>query len=338
MQTAAKSGRVPSWYPGTKVFETPLRRKAIGQLVNTLLPWLGLVLTSAVLWSYGAPWFLVLLAAIVAGLFQVRAFIIFHDCTHQSFWSSRKANFFWGAVTGILTFTPYRSWRKSHGIHHAHNGNLDKRGIGDVWTMTLTEYRAAGKLKRALYRLYRNPVFMFLVSPPLLFLVLHRLPEKGASRAELLGSLSTTLGSSFWVIVLGFAAGWDFVLLFGLPMVYVATLGGVWMFYVQHQFDPAYWEREERWNLFDAALQGSSYYKLPRLLQWFSGNIGFHHIHHLRPRIANYRLEECYLAVQELQVLNPLTIRASLKGMFLHLWDESSQRLLSFRQAARMAI
>jgi omega-6 fatty acid desaturase (delta-12 desaturase) len=281
---------------------------------------------------------LVLLAAIVAGLFQVRAFIIFHDCTHQSFWSSRKANFFWGAVTGILTFTPYRSWRKSHGIHHAHNGNLDKRGIGDVWTMTLTEYRAAGKLKRALYRLYRNPVFMFLVSPPLLFLVLHRLPEKGASRAELLGSLSTTLGSSFWVIVLGFAAGWDFVLLFGLPMVYVATLGGVWMFYVQHQFDPADWEREERWNLFDAALQGSSYYKLPRLLQWFSGNIGFHHIHHLRPRIANYRLEECYLAVQELQVLNPLTIRASLKGMFLHLWDESSQRLLSFRQAARMAI
>jgi omega-6 fatty acid desaturase (delta-12 desaturase) len=179
---------------------------------------------------------------------------------------------------------------------------------------------------------------MFLVSPPLLFLVLHRLPEKGAGRAELLGSLSTTLGSAFWVLLLGVLAGWDFVLLFGLPMVYVATLGGVWMFYVQHQFDPAYWEREERWNLFDAALQGSSYYKLPRLLQWFSGNIGFHHIHHLRPRIANYRLEECYLAVKELQVPNPLTIRASLKGMFLHLWDESSQRLLSFRQAARMAI
>lgn len=336
METASRP-QPPAWYAATKVFEVPSRRRAVGQLVNTLGPYGALVVAAALLSWAGVPWYGILPLAIPAGLFQVRLFIFFHDCCHGSFWASKRANTAWGWLLGILTFTPYRSWRKSHGTHHAHNGNLDKRGVGDVWTMTLSEYRAASPGRRAWYRFYRNPLFLFLLSPPLLFLFGHRVPDHGASSREVWGVHATTLGSLAMVGALGWAAGGWFLLYFLLPTVYVATVSGVWLFYVQHQFDPGYWEHEDEWNHYQAALEGSSFYRLPAWAQWFSGNIGFHHIHHLRPRIANYRLEECCRAVPELQLPNPLTVKASLKGLSLHLWDEGKKRLLSFRQAADLA-
>lgn len=336
METPSRP-QAPRWYSATKIFETPLRRKALFQVADTLGPYLGLVLLAAGLSSSGVSWVFLWPLALVAGLFLVRLFILFHDCCHGSFWPSRKANVAWGWVFGILTFTPFRSWRKSHGTHHAHNGNLDRRGVGDVWTMTLAEYLAASPARRAWYRFYRHPVFLILISPPLLFLAGHRVPDKGAGVSEVLGVHATTLGVVLWVSLLGWWAGWGFLLWFLVPTAYVATVAGVWLFYVQHQFDPGYWERSEAWDPYQAALQGSSFYRLPRWLQWFSGNIGFHHIHHLRPRIPNYRLEECFRAVPELQLPDPLTIRTSLGSLGVHLWDEAHKRWLTFRQAALLS-
>lgn len=326
--------QAPPWFAATKRFETPDRRKALIQLADTLGPYLGLVILASGLSSAGVAWTLLWPLAIPSGLLLVRLFILFHDCCHGSFWSSRQANVVWGWIFGVLAFTPFRSWRKSHGTHHAHNGNLDRRGVGDVWTLTLAEYRAASPARRAWYRFYRHPLFLLLVSPPLLFLVGHRVPDQGATRAEALGVHATTLGVITMVGLLGWWAGWGFLLWFLLPTVYIATVAGVWLFYVQHQFDPGYWEHTEEWDPYQAALRGSSFYRLPRWAQWFSGNIGFHHIHHLRPRIPNYRLEECLKAVPELQLPDPLSIRASLKGLKLHLWDEANKCLITFRQAA----
>lgn len=306
------------------------------QLLDTLVPYLVLAAGAAWAGLAGVPWYFLWPLPLVGGLFMVRLFILFHDCCHQSFWASKKANAVWGTVLGVLTFTAYRGWRKSHGIHHAHNGNLDRRGIGDVWTMTLAEYRAASPARRWWYRVYRNPLFLFVLAPPFLFLVVHRLPDKDATPAERRSVHLTSVGVVLLMTALGLTAGWWYLLWYVLPVVYVATVSGVWLFYVQHQFDPGYWEHEETWDHFTAAMQGSSFYRLPKVAQWFSGNIGFHHIHHLRPRIPNYRLEECCRATPELQLPEPLTIRESLRGLVLHVWDEGTKRLLSFRQVAAL--
>jgi omega-6 fatty acid desaturase (delta-12 desaturase) len=323
----------PSWFPLTKEFEKPSRRKAVIQLINTLVPYLALGVVTIVFEKAGVPWPWLLGLGVVGGLFLIRLFIFFHDCGHGSFWASRKVNMIWGFILGVLTFTPFLGWRKSHGIHHAHNGNLDRRGIGDVWTMTLSEYRSATPGLRRLYRFFRHPLFLFLLAPPLNFLLLHRISEKGAVGPEIRNLHLTNLGIVAIYGSIGWLSGGAVLLLYVLPALYVASVVGVWLFYVQHQFDPGYWEHEDQWDHFAAALRGSSFYRLPKWAQWFSGNIGFHHIHHLRPRIPNYRLEECFKAVQELQLPDPLTIRESLKGLVLHVWDEGEKRLLTFREA-----
>jgi omega-6 fatty acid desaturase (delta-12 desaturase) len=335
MEIPSSRSKAPSWFAATKAFENPSRGRAIGQLFDTMGPYLLIGLSAALLSRWGAPWFLLLPLGLAGGLFMIRLFILFHDCCHGSFWASRRTNAAWGWALGILTFTPFRSWRKAHGTHHAHNGNLDHRGVGDVWTLTLEEYRKASPFRRFQYRLYRNPFFLFLFSPPMLFLILQRFPEKGARAGESWSVHSTTLACLALLLVLGWSAGTSFLFFYVLPMVYMASVLGVWLFYVQHQFDPGYWEHQEEWDQYGAALQGSSFYRLPRWAQWFSGNIGFHHIHHLRPRIPNYRLEACCRAVPELQLSHPLTILASLKGLHLHLWDEASRRLVGFRNALR---
>jgi omega-6 fatty acid desaturase (delta-12 desaturase) len=335
MDTPHPSPKAPAWFAQTKAFESPSRLLSSLQLADTLGPYLAVAVLAAVLGRLGVPWYFLWPLPILGGLLMVRLFILFHDCCHGSFWSSRQANVVWGNLLGILAFTPFRGWRKSHGIHHAHNGNLDRRGVGDVWTMTLSEYRAASKARRFWYRVYRHPIFLFLVAPPLLFLVVHRIPDKDASAADRINVHLTTLAIAGILAGAGALAGWEFLLWYVFPLVYVATVSGVWLFYVQHQFDPGYWKHEDCWDHYAAALQGSSFYRLPRWAQWFSGNIGFHHIHHLRPRIPNYRLEACCRAIPELQLPHPLSVRESLKGLVLHLWDEGGQRLLTFRQALK---
>lgn len=327
------SHSTPAWVREIKRFEQPNFGKAVWQLINTLFP-LVLVWTLAYLALKAAlPYPLVVLILLPGSLLMVRTFILFHDTAHASFFKSLRANGFWGHVLGVLIFTPYDDWRQSHGIHHNTNGNLDRRGVGDVWTMTLAEYRQAPPRVRFFYRLFRNPFLLFLVYPPVMFLILHRLPLGDRSPRVMTSLLINNLGIAAFLTAMGTLLGWDAVLLIHLPMFYFASVAGVWLFYVQHQFDPGYWERNEDWDHIEAALDGSSHYKLHPILQWFTGNIGLHHIHHVRPRIPNYNLQACYDATPELRLPNPLTFTKSFKALHLHLWDEAAKKLVGFRNA-----
>jgi omega-6 fatty acid desaturase (delta-12 desaturase) len=326
----------PQWFRELKKFEIPSIPKAVWQLVNTIVPFLVCWGAMAVMLRHGVPYYFVLPLAIPTSLFLVRVFIFFHDCTHGSFFKNPHANAVVGWILGIFMFTAYRDWRRSHGIHHATNANLDRRGVGDVWTLTLEEFRASSIGRKLWYRIYRNPVFMFLIVPPILFLFIHRLPTSKAPGPETASVWLTNLGVAGFIVALGFLGGWDLLLLIHLPVLYLTWVIGVWLFYVQHQFDPGYWAHKDEWSAFDAAMLGSSHYKLPRLLQWFSGNIGLHHIHHLRPKIPNYNLERCYRAIKELQLPQPLTVFRSLRSLTLNLWDEKTKMLITFGQAMRL--
>jgi len=297
--------------------------------VNTLCPY-------ALLWylmyrSLAVSYWITLPLAILAGAFLVRVFIIFHDCGHGSYFKSRRANDIVGFIAGVLTFTPYYHWRWEHAIHHASAGHLDKRGTGDVWTMTVQEYLESSRWRRFAYRLARNPIVLFVIGPLYLFIVRQRFPSAEANRRE--------RESVHWMnlAILGMAAmlSWIFgiraYVLIQLTVMMVAGGVGVWMFYVQHQFEGVYWERGDDWDYTAAALQGSSFYKLPKILQWFSGNIGFHHIHHLSPRIPNYNLERCHKADPLFQNVKPVTLFSSMKSFTFRLWDEQRKKLVGYR-------
>lgn len=309
-------------------FQKPSLPRAIWQIVNTLGAY-------ALLWylmyrSLLVSWWLTVPLALIAGAFLVRVFIIFHDCGHGSFFKSRTANDIAGFLCGMLTFTPYYHWRWEHAIHHATAGDLDRRNVGDIWTMTVQEYLEATRWKRLTYRLARNPFVLFIVAPLFLFLVLQRFSSGKANPRERESVQWMNLALLVMVFGLGWLVGFQAYLVIQLIAMMVAASAGVWMFYVQHQFEDVYWERGERWDFTAAALQGSSFYKLPRILQWFSGNIGFHHIHHLSPRIPNYNLQRCHDADPLFQTVKPVTLVTSLKSFNLRLWDEKLKRLVGF--------
>lgn len=305
--------------------------RSIVQICNSIIPFMVLwyLMTVAFQFSY----LLTLLLAIPTAGFMVRIFIIQHDCGHGSFFNSRKANDWVGAFCSVFTLTAYRYWQKSHAIHHAHAGNLTHRGIGDVYTMTVNEYLQASTWQKIKYRIYRNPFFLFIFIPGILFLISNRLPlykEKSMKRVQSSVhwtnlSLAVVFGTLVWLF------GWQTVLLVHVPMVMIAASVGTWLFFVQHQFEDAYWAEDEAWDYNLAALKGSSYYKLPKIMQWFTGNIGFHHIHHLSPKIPNYRLAECHETHPMFRETVELTLRKSFESVFLYLWDEDRQRLVSLR-------
>ncbi|HSR33940.1 MAG TPA: fatty acid desaturase, partial [Anaerolineae bacterium] len=300
-------------------------------LVNTFVPYLGLWVLMIYLIETGTPYWITLVLAVVAAGFMVRIFIFFHDAGHGSFFSSPRANTALGYISGVLTFTPYDSWRRSHARHHATSGNLDRRGMGDVWTMTVEEYRAAPRKKQLAYRMYRNPLVMFGLGPVGSFLIAQRFPQIGVKRREQLSVLGTDLALLAIIVLASVTIGfWTYVLI-QLPIILIGGALGIWLFYVQHQYEGVYWARDEAWDPTKAALEGSSFYKLPKVLQWFTGNIGLHHIHHLRPRIPNYNLQQCYDKVPAMQAVQPLTIGKSLKSLRMNLWDEKQQKLVSFR-------
>jgi omega-6 fatty acid desaturase (delta-12 desaturase) len=275
-------------------------------------------------------WWLVVPLAILAGAFLVRVFIIFHDCGHGSYFKSTWANNLVGFITGILTFTPYYHWRWEHAIHHASAGHLDKRGTGDVWTMTVEEYLNSSRWKKFSYRLARNPFILFVIAPLYLFALQQRFPALRANRRERHSVYAMNAAILGMAVALSWIFGLKAYLLIQLIILMVAGSAGVWMFYVQHQFEDVYWERGEDWSYVSAALQGSSFYKLPRVLQWFSGNIGFHHIHHLSPRIPNYYLEKCHRANPLFQQVKPVTMMSSLKSFTYRLWDEKRKKLVGY--------
>lgn len=317
-----------AWKQVVARYQQPSVGRAIWQVVNTLVPygllWYLMYLTVSV--SY----WLVLPLAILAGGFMVRTFIIFHDCGHGSFFKSQRANHILGAITGVLTLTPYYHWRWEHAVHHSTSGDLDRRGMGDVWTLTVQEYLEASRWKKFAYRLARNPFVLFVLAPMFLFLIWQRISKPKAGLRERLSVYWTNLALALIAVGLAWAFGWKAYLVIQLTVLMVAGSAGVWLFYVQHQFEGVYWERGENWDYATAALQGSSFYKLPKVLQWFSGNIGFHHIHHLSPRIPNYNLEKCHQAEPLFQTVKPVTLFSSLKSFTFRLWDEQRRKLVGY--------
>ena len=322
------------WKAIIKEFTKPRIGIASWQLINSVgvyvLLWVGMyfLLQIDALWKWGiiAP------IAIISGALLVRVFIIFHDCGHFSFFKSKKLNNFWGFITGTLAFTPYQHWRWEHSVHHAHNGHLGRRGVGDIWTMTVEEYLASSSKKRFLYRLGRNPLVLFVIGPMFTFMITHRFPLPEAKLKEKISVLYSNLAIAAMVLVLGYSFGWMNYLIITLTVMTVASTCGVWLFYVQHQFEDTYWEDAENWDYFKAAVYGSSFYKLPKLLQWFSGNIGYHHIHHLSSKIPNYNLEKCHKSHDMFKEVKPLTFWKSFKCVNFRLWDEENMKLITFRQ------
>lgn len=318
-----------AWKAMVAEFQEPSTPRAVWQIINTFVPY-------GVLWylmhlSLSMSWWLTVPLIFLTAGFVVRAFIIFHDCGHGSFLKSRTANDIVGFISGMVSFTPYFHWRWEHAIHHATSGDLDRRSVGDIWTLTVEEYLASSRWRRFAYRLARNPVILFGIAPVYLFLIGQRFSSAKANPRERysvywmnLAILAMGAGMSAWM-------GWKNYVVLQVLVMAVAGGAGVWLFYVQHQFEGVYWERGQEWDYTAAALQGSSFYKLPKLLQWFSGNIGFHHIHHLSPRIPNYNLERCHRANPVFQQVQPITLASSLKSLNLRLWDEKLHRLVGYR-------
>jgi acyl-lipid omega-6 desaturase (Delta-12 desaturase) len=302
--------------------------RAIWQIANTVIPYAALWYCMYRLLAISA-WLTLPLVVLAAG-FVVRMFIIFHDCGHGSFFRSARANEWVGSVAGVLCFTPFHRWRWEHAVHHSSAGDLDRRGIGDVWTMTVQEYLEASRWRRFAYRLARNPFILFIIAPLVLLLIIERFPTGKEGRRERWSVYATNAGIAVMVLGMGWAFGWKAYLLLQGAVLMLAGSAGVWLFYVQHQFEGVYWERRDEWDYEKAALEGSSYYKLPRVLQWFTGNIGFHHIHHLSPRIPNYHLEKCHRSEPLFQSVKPVTLLSSLKCFSFRLWDERARRMVGY--------
>ncbi|MHA2854002.1 Delta(5) desaturase DesA [Paenibacillus lautus] len=308
-------------------------KASIGQLFNTLVPLI--LLWYAAYLSLSVSYWLTIPIAVIASGFVVRTFIIFHDCCHGSFFKSRKANKILGTITGVLTLCPYEQWKNTHAIHHATSSNLDKRGIGDMWVLTVEEYGAASFWQRLYYRVYRNPIVMFGLGPIAIFLISYRFNRKGARRKEKISNYTTNILIVALYALLCWAIGWQAFLLVQAPIFMVSGMLGIWLFYVQHQFEETYYEHDEEWSYINAAVEGSSYYKLPKVLQWITGNIGFHHVHHLSPKVPNYNLEKAHEAAPPLQKATTITLKTSLKSIRFRLWDEEKKVFVTFKEARK---
>ena len=315
-------------------YREPSTWRSVFELAVTLVPFVFLWGLAWVAMDV-SPW-LSLAIAMLNGGFLVRIFIIQHDCGHASYLHNRTAQDWLGRALGVLTLTPYDVWKRTHSIHHSHHGNLDHRGIGDVLTLTVEEYRARGVWGRLGYRLYRHPVVLFVLGPSFLFILQNRLPF-GLMRSGWRYWISAMGTNAFIAIVVGlilWLGGLMPLLLIYIPTSVIGATIGVWLFYVQHQFEETHWEKSKDWQVHDAALEGSSHYQLPAPLQWITGNIGVHHVHHLYSRIPFYRLTEVLRDHRALAEAQKLSIRESLACVKLNLWDEKTRKLVSFRDAA----
>lgn len=335
-ESAVESAREEKarWRAVIAEYQHPSTPRALWQIINTIVPYAAL--WYLMYWIKEVSLWLTIPPAVIAGALLVRIFIIFHDCGHGSYFRSRGANDIVGFVAGVLTFTPYYHWRWEHAIHHGTSGHLDKRGTGDIWTMTVQEYLDASRWKRFSYRLSRNPFVLFVIAPFVVFVFLQRIPSSSSSPRERRSVTWMNLALLCLVIAMNWLYGIGPYLLIQSVALMVAGGAGIWLFYVQHQFEDVYWERAEKWDYVAAALQGSSFYKLPRVLQWFSGNIGFHHIHHLSPRIPNYFLQECHEADPAFQRVKPITLLSSLKSLAFRLWDEPDGKLVGYRRMRQL--
>lgn len=308
-------------------------KKSWGQVINTLIPLMACYV--AAFYAYSTHWSLSLPFSILGAFFTVRTFIIMHDCGHGSFFQSRKLRDVLGTITGILAFTPYQQWTREHAAHHQHSGNLDYRGRGDVWTMTLEEYRNSTWLEKLQYRLYRNPLVTFGIGPIFIFQFRHRisLPTDRAIEKKNLWITNIALFAILGTLIAVF--GWAQVLLIVGVTTGLAQLMGCLLFYVQHQYEEVYWNKGQEWDYNTAALDGCSYLKLPKVLQWFTGNIGFHHIHHLNHKVPNYLLEKCHDENGVFQNSVTLTMKDMISCINLKIYDEAAGRMLTWKQVEK---
>ena len=313
-----------------KPFEKSELRKSVIQLINTIPPFFILWFLAYVSLEISV-WLSVGLSIIAAG-FVVRIFIIFHDCTHGSFFKNKKANDIVGTLTGIITLFAYEKWKRDHIIHHATSGNLDKRGVGDIWLMTVQEYIEATPFTRLRYRLYRNPLVMFGLGPASLFLLDNRFNRKGAKPKERYNTYFINVSVVVIYSLMIWLIGWQAFAIIQGTVLFTAGALGIWLFYVQHQFEDSYFEDESEWDYVKAAVEGSSYYQLPKVLQWVTGNIGFHHVHHLSPRVPNYHLEAAHSSTPPLQKATTINLRTSLQSLRFRLFDEENKTFVSFKE------
>ena len=320
-----------SWRRGLDRYAEPRLGRSVFDLGTSVVPYL--VLLVAMFFALRVSVLLALLLVLPASGFLIRAFIVFHDCAHGSFLRSRRLNNVLGASIGLLVWLPFRAWRHEHAVHHATAGDLDRRGIGDITTLTVAEYRALPMWRRGGYRLFRNPAVMFGLGWLLVLVLKPRFVPRG-SRPRIRNSvLGTNLALAIVVAGLCLTLGWRTYLLLQAPIFLVTGAVGIWLFYVQHQFEDTYWRGHGDWRYDRAALEGSSYLKLPRLLQFFTGNIGFHHVHHLSVGIPNYNLQEAHETTDGLRAVPELTLRDGLRATRLKLWDERHRRLVTFRES-----
>jgi omega-6 fatty acid desaturase (delta-12 desaturase) len=319
------------WNTLLKPYKQPSTWRSVVQLVDTAVPLV--LLWVAMLWSLRVGYWLTLLLAVPTALLLVRLFILQHDCGHGAFFRSQKLNNLVGSVIGVLTLMPYGYWRKTHAMHHATSGDLDHRGFGDIDTLTVREYLALSSRKRLLYRLYRHPLVLLFIGPAYQFILKHRFPADlpRTWRREWASVHRTNLALLGLIVLMWFTVGFDRFLLVQLPITLLSGSIGVFMFYVQHQYEDTYWRYREAWDYYSAGLEGSSHFVLPKVLQWFTGNIGLHHIHHVASQIPNYRLQRCFDENPVLQQVTRLTIPESVKTLRMTLWDEDDRKLVGFR-------
>lgn len=314
-------------------YATSDTRKSIIQIANTIIPLIALLIGAYLIIPYTVLGAIGL--SIIAAGFVVRTFIIFHDCTHGSFFKNKKANDIIGFITGVLTLFSYEKWKREHMIHHASSSNLDKRGIGDIWVMTVDEYLEASKWKRFSYRAYRNPLVMFGLGPLYLVLVSSRFNRKDAKKKERMNTyLSNVCIVAVVTGIILLTNVQAFLIIHGTTM-FIAGALGIWLFFIQHTYEDSYFENQSEWDYVKAAIEGSSYYKLPLLLQWITGNIGFHHVHHLAPRVPNYKLEEAHKKTPPLQRATTITIKTSIESLRYKLYDSPNKHFVTFKEVKR---
>ncbi len=323
------------WRETLAPYAKPHLGRSLRDLATSVLPYLAL--SVAMYEALSVSYLLVLVIAIPTAGFLVRTFILFHDCSHGSFLPSRKANLWLGTVLGLFVYSPFLRWRHDHAVHHATSGDLDRRGVGDIRTLTVSEHAALSARARLGYRLLRNPLVMFGIGPIVALLVGPRIVAKGARPRMRNSVIGTNIALAVLIAGLCWLLGWREYLLVQAPTLLLAGSAGIWLFYVQHQFEDAYWESAEAWTYADAALRGSSYLRLPRVLQFFSGNIGLHHVHHLSARIPNYNLQRAHDENPIFHGVPTLSLADALRTVGLKLWDEERRRMVSFAEASRGA-
>jgi acyl-lipid omega-6 desaturase (Delta-12 desaturase) len=327
-----RSERAP-WRESLAPFTRPAVGRSLLDIATSVVPYLACSVLMYLLLD--VSYLLVLAVAVPAAGFLLRTFIVFHDCAHGSFFSSKRANSWVGAFLGLFVFTPFASWRHSHAIHHATAGDLDRRGDGDVLTLTVAEYYAKSRRGRLAYRLFRNPFVMFGLGPIWAMVIAPRFVPRSARRRIQHSVILVDLVLAAAIAALCLWIGWSDFLLVQIPTITLAGAIGIWLFYVQHQFEDTYWQSSDEWSYAEAALRGSSYLVLPKVLQFFTGNIGLHHVHHLSARVPNYNLQRAHEANPVFHDVPTLTLWEGVKAVRLKLWDEKAGRLVTWREARR---